>query len=161
MRERIQSSRSIRYEKLAIRFLVNSSFVLQAFFRPEEKSSVLFDFLRETFSSEIFNDKDFYLYTRPPKVVLSDLNKTLSSYDLAPASFVYLAHRKISPIKLELPENLAIGTIDEANDLVNKNVFSLVRSQNDSTSNKRPNHSVPIADQQLKDKMKKFFPGKK
>jgi hypothetical protein len=117
MRDRTQSARSMTYEQIAIRLIVNSRHILQGLFHPEEPTSRLVDFARANLICPHIGQPEFYLYTSPPRVILSDLRKPLSMYDLAPAAFVYLGHRTVSPLNVQLASNIPIRTIDEANQL--------------------------------------------
>jgi hypothetical protein len=179
MRERAQSARTVGYEHIAIRLVVNSNHILQGLFYPEETISNLIEFVRTNLICPHLRQSDFYLYTSPPRVVLSDLNKSLSAYDLIPAAYIYLGHRKVSPLVIQLASNISIGTIDQANQIVTQYVFNRTRSINEdekkvnydkqpttetNTSN-RPTKRHPPAgnmdDKHLRDKLSKFLPGKK
>jgi hypothetical protein len=167
------------YEQIAIRLVVNSRYILQALFRPEEPVSRLVDFARTTLICPHIRQTDFYLYTSPPRVILSDLRKPLSAYDLAPAAFVYLGHRTVSPLDVQLASNIPIRTIDEANQLAAQYVFSRSRPmserQHSALYNERPTSATSlitrpkprnppastIDDKQLREKFRKFLPGKK
>jgi len=181
MRDRVHSARNMVYEQIAIRFVINSRYILQGLFRPEEPLSRLVDFARTNLICRHIEEKDFYLYTSPPRVVLSDLRKPLSAYDLAPAAFVYLGHRTVSPLDVQLASNIPIRSIDEANQLAAQYVFNRARPMNErerersTLYNERPasatsliNRPTPrnptanhIDDKQLRDKLRKFIPGKK
>ncbi|CAF1280871.1 unnamed protein product [Adineta ricciae] len=167
MRERAQSARANSYQHIAIRLVVNSSLVLQGLFYPQETVASLLEFVQANLICPQLNQAEFYLYTSPPRVVLSNLTKSLSSYDLIPAAYVYLGHRKVSPLSVELASNVPIGTIDEANQLVAQYVFN--RSQalgvEDANATNRPvKRNTPMNnmdDKQIRDKLSKFLPGKK
>jgi hypothetical protein len=182
MRERVQSTRTVNYEHLAIRFVINSTFILQGLFYSNEPISHLVDFIRANVRCSHVQHVDFYLYTSPPRLILSDLTKSLLAYDLAPAAYVYLGHRKVSPLTVELASTIRIGTIDEANRLVTEFVFNRSRpmaadqvelssserpmsttttTSNSSSSVKRNTSTILADDEQLKDKLRKFLPGKK
>lgn len=179
MRDRVQSARAIVYEQIAIRLVINSRYVLQGLFRPEEPALRLIDFARTTLVCSHIGEKDFYFYTSPPRVVLSDLRKPFSAYDLAPAAFVYLGHRTISPLKVELSSNVPVRTIDEANQLAAQYVFSRSRPasarEQSTLYNDRPMSATSLVtrptprnqptnnvdDKQLREKFRKFLPGKK
>lgn len=179
MRDRAQSARSMVYEQIAIRLVVNSRYILQGLFRPEEPASRLVDFARTNLICRYIGEKDFYLYTSPPRVLISDLRKPLSSYDLSPAAYVYLGHRTISPLDVQLPSNIPIRTIDEANQLATQYVFSRSRPMNErehsTLYNERPTSATSLTarptprnpttsnvdDKQLREKFRKFLPGKK
>ncbi|CAF3929554.1 unnamed protein product [Rotaria magnacalcarata] len=181
MRERAQSARSITYEQIAIRFVVNKRYILQGLFRPEEPVSRLIDFARATLICPQIGQTDFYLYTTPPRAVLSDWRRPLSDYDLAPAAFVHLGHKTVSPLHIEVASNIPIRTIDEANKLAAQYVFSRTRPSIDrervrsALYNERPTTSASLTsrptprnpinsnidDKTLRDKLRKFLPGKK
>jgi hypothetical protein len=179
MRDRAQSARSMVYEQIAIRLVVNSRYILQGLFHPEEPVSRLVDFARTTLVCPHIGQKEFYLYTSPPRVVLSDLRKPLSAYDLAPAAFVYLGHRTVSPLDVQLASNIPIRTIDEANQLVTQYVFSRSRPmkerEHNTLYNERPTSATSLVtrptprnppastmdDKRLREKLRKFLPGKK
>jgi hypothetical protein len=169
MRERAQSARNNAYKHIAIRLVVNSNIILQGLFYPQEPLSNLIQFARTNLVSPQIEQSDFYLYTSPPRVVLSDLKKPLSAYDLAPASYVYLGHRTISPLIIQLSPNIPIETIDNASEIVTRHVFNRTRSMNEeegsSTETNRPTKRNTtgnnVDNQQLRDKMRKFLPGKK
>jgi hypothetical protein len=169
MRER---TRNIAYDYIAIRLVINSNNILQGLFYPEEPISNLIEFARTNLICPQLEKSDFYLYTSPPRVVLSDLNKSLSSYDLAPASYVYLGHRTISPLVIQLRPNIPIGTIDEASEIVAQYVFKRTKSINEderlTTETNSGNRSIKrntpvnnVDDKDLRDKLRKFLPGKK
>jgi len=172
MRERAQLARNNAYEYIAIRLVVNSNNILQGLFYPEEPISNLIEFARANLIFPQLGQSDFYLYTSPPRVVLSDLNKSLSAYDLAPASYVYLGHRTVSPLVIQLGPYIPIGTINKASEIVTQYVFNRTTSMNEdesstteSNATNRPtkrNISVNnVDDKQLRDKLSKFLPGKK
>ncbi len=179
MRDRVHSARNMVYEQIAIRFVINSRYILQGLFRPEEPLSRLVDFARTNLICRHIEEKDFYLYTSPPRVVLSDLRKPLSAYDLAPAAFVYLGHRTVSPLNIQLASNIPIRTIDEANQIAAQYVFSRSRPMNEREQstlyNERPMSATSLVtrpkprnqpastidDKQLREKFRKFLPGKK
>jgi hypothetical protein len=181
MRERTQSARHMVYEQIAIRLVVNARCILQGLFRPEEPVSRLIEFARTHLICPQIGQTDFYLYTTPPRVVLSDLRKPLSAYDLAPAAVVHFGHRTISPLNVQLASNIAIRSIDEANQLAAQYVFSRARPMNERERERstlynerpasatslinRPTSRNPTAnhidDKQLRDKLRKFIPGKK
>ncbi|UJR14786.1 hypothetical protein I4U23_001774 [Adineta vaga] len=172
MRERAQSARINAYENIAIRFVVNSNIILQGLFYPNETVANLLEFVRTNLICPQLTQSDFYLYTSPPRVVLSDLTKSLSTYDLIPAAYVYLGHRKVSPLVIELASNIRIGTIDEANQLVTQYVFNRSNSMNvdeksttDTNNTNRPvkrnTTATNLDDKQIRDKLSKFLPGKK
>lgn len=181
MRERAQSTRTIAYEQIAIRFVVNARYILQGLFRPDEPVSRLIDFARANLICPEIGQTDFYLYTSPPRVVLSDLRKPLSAYDLSPAAFVYLGHRKVSPLNVQLATNIPIRTIDEANQLAAQYVFSHTRPttarerERNTLYSERPTSAASLThrttprnttasnidDKTLREKFRKFLPGKK
>ncbi|CAF1240748.1 unnamed protein product [Adineta steineri] len=172
MRERAQSARAVAYKHIVIRFVINSNCVLQGLFYPDEPVSNLLEFARTNLICSQLKQLDFYLYTSPPRVVLSDLKKQLSAYDLIPAAYVYLGHSKVSPLILELASNVRLGTIDEANQIVAQHVFNRTTSMNQddisftetNTNNRSNKRNVPatnLDDKQIRDKLSKFLPGKK
>lgn len=179
MRERAQSARNLTYEQIAIRFMVNSRYILQGLFRPEEPVSRLIDFAQTNLICPHIGQTDFYLYTSPPRVILSDLRKPLLAYDLAPAAFVYLGHRTISPLDVQLSKNVPIRTIEEADQLVTQYVFNRSKPMNtreqSTLYNERPTSATSLVDRptrrnppasniddkQLREKLRKFLPGKK
>ena len=185
MRDRFQSVRTVQYEHVVIRVVCNSHLILQGLFLPHEPVSNLVEFIRRHLRSPHLNESGFYLYTRPPKVILSDSKKTLAAYDLAPAAYVYLAHRTVSPLIVELDSSVPIDTIEKANDLVAKQVYNraqpLVVDEHSATtqstlptrttttmtndptssSSKRVASANSVDNQYLKDKMRKFLPGSK
>lgn len=181
MRERAQSARNITYEQIAIRFVINSRYILQGLFRPEEPVSRLIDFARTNLVCPHIGQSGFYIYTSPPRVVLSDLRQPLSAYDLVPAAFVYLGHRTVSPLNIQLASNIPIRTIEEANQLASQYVFSRSRISSErervrsavhterptsaASLTSRPTPRNPansnIDDKTLREKFRKFLPGKK
>lgn len=166
MRERAQSARQNAYKHIAIRLVVNSNIILQGLFYPNEPLSNLMNFVRTHLVCPQISQADFYLYTSPPRVVLSDLNKSLASYDLAPASYVYLGHRTVSPLVVQLASNIPIESMDKASELVAQYVFNRTASSNEEdTINNRPTkRNTPanaVDDKQLRDKLRKFLPGQK
>lgn len=180
MRDRARSARTMIYEQIAIRLVVNSRYILQGLFRPEEPASRLVDFARTTLKCPYIGDEDFYFYTTLPRIIISDLRKPLSTYDLSPAAYVYFGHRTISPLDIQLTSNVPIRTIDEANQLAAQYVFSRSRPMNEREQstplyNERPTSATsltsrptprnpPISnadDKKLREKFSKFLPGKK
>jgi hypothetical protein len=179
MRERTQSARTVAYEHIAIRFVVNSNNVLQGLFYPDEPVSNLIEFARTNLVCSQLNQPGLYLYTSPPRVVLSDLNKSLSAYDLIPAAYVYLGHRTVSPLVIQLASNISIGTLDQANQIVTQYVFNRTRSMSEDEKNANSNEKLTMEtnsvnrspkrnpptnnmdDKNLRDKFSKFLPGKK
>ncbi|CAF0878902.1 unnamed protein product [Adineta ricciae] len=184
MRERTQSDKYMVYDQIAIRLVVNPRCILQGLFRPEEPLSRLIDFAQTHLICPQIGQEGFYFYTTPPRVVLSDLHKPFSAYDLAPAAFVHLGHRTISPLPVQLVSNMSIRSIDEANQLAAQYVFSRARPMDErererstlyterpstadiaTNATTRPKPRNPTAsnidDKQLRDKLRKFFPGKK
>lgn len=166
MRERIQSARTVHYETIAIRFLINRQYVLQGLFKSSETIVELTEFVRLHLICPQLHQAEFYLYTSPPRQMLSDRTKTLLDYDLAPAAMIYLGHRKVTPLQIELNENLRHGSFHEANEIVKEFVFKCGREMNDdelqAATNKRSmTTKTPVDDEKLKDKFRKFLPGKK
>ena len=122
---------------------------------------------------------NFYLFTSPPRTILSDLNKSLSAYDLVPAAYVYLGHRTVSPLIVQLVPNIRLGSIDEANQIVKQYVFNCTRPKTDNDNNacyneqsttetntadrpiKRNLLTHNIDDKHIRDKLRKFLPGQK
>jgi hypothetical protein len=181
MRDRAQSAHHLVYEQIALRLVVNTRYVLQGLFRPEEPVSRLLEFARTHLICPQIGQPDFYFYTTPPRVVISDMRKPLSTYDLAPAAFVHLGHRTVSPLNVQLASNIPIRSIDEANHLAAQYVFSRSRPMSErerehstlqnerpataTVTTTRPTPRNPTAstmdDKQLRDKLRKFLPGKK
>ena len=179
MRDRDQLSSGLVYEQIAIRFVVNSRYILQGLFRPEEPVSRLVDFARANLICPHLADDDFYLYTSPPRLVLSDLRKPLSAYNLAPAANIHLGHQTVSPLSVQLAPNVLIRTLEEASQLVNHYVFNRARPvtgrEQSTLYNDRPASATsltnrPVArnppnrnldDKQLRDKLRKFLPSRK
>lgn len=168
MRERAQSTRNSAYKYIAIRLVINSNNILQGLFYPEEPISNLIEFARTNLICPQLEQSDFYLYTSPPRVVLSDLKKSVAAYDLAPASYVYLGHRTVSPLNIQLQSNISLGTINEASNIVTQYVFNRTQSTNEdettNNTNRPTKRNTPVNnvdDKQLRDKLRKFLPGKK
>ena len=182
MRERVKSTRTVAYEHIAVRFVVNSTYILQGLFHPNEPVSNLLAFVRSNLVCPQLQQSAFYLYTSPPRVVLAELTKPLVAYDLAPAAYVYLGHRTVSPLQIQLATTVSIGTIERANQLVKQYVFSRTRSMGEDEINsvstarsttaatatgqsqatsKRTTSTAYIDDKQLNEKLRKFLPGKK
>ena len=179
MRHKRQSERTMNYEQVAIRFVVNAKYILQGLFRPEEPVSHLIEFARASLVCSHLNQPEFYLYKSPPRVILSDLQKSLSTYDLAPATFIHLGHRTVSPLVVKLASNIPIGSIYEANQLTAKYVFSRARPMSECQRNALCNARSPSAtslisrpiarnattrnvdDKLLREKFRKFLPGNK
>ncbi|XP_012942287.1 tether containing UBX domain for GLUT4 [Aplysia californica] len=74
------------YDRVVIRIQFPDRLVLQAFFRPRENVSALHAIVKEYLQDK--TDK-FYLYTSPPKTVLSGMATSLAVNHLAPAALVY------------------------------------------------------------------------
>ena len=180
MRYKENSQYGATYEQIAIRFVVNSRHILQGLFRPEEPVFRLLEFVRSNLVCENFRDADFYLYTSQPRVILEDLKKPLSDYDLVPAAFIYLGHRIVSPLNVKLSSSVPIRSLDEANRLVTEYVYKRSKQQDQITPrsvvSERPtsvasvrNHvTTPrksstndLDDKQLREKLKKFLPTRK
>ena len=181
MRDRVKSTRTVAYEHIAVRFVVNSTYVLQGLFHPNEPVSSLLEFVRSNLVCPQLQQSAFYLYTSPPRVVLAELTKPLVAYDLTPAAYVYLGHRTVSPLQIQLATHVHIGTIEQANHLVTQYVFNRTRSMSDEeiqsassvrsttaivtsqsqTTAKRSTSTAYIDDKQLNEKLRKFLPGKK
>ena len=179
MRDRSQSAHNMNYEQIAIRFVVNTQYVLQGLFCPEEPVSRLIEFARTSLVCPHLNQPEFYLYKSPPRVVLSDLQKPLSAYELGPAALIHLGHRTVSSLVVKLASNIPIGSIDEANQLTAKYVFGRARPMSECQYNTLYNErstsatsliSRPRArnitirnvdDKVLREKFRKFLPGNK
>lgn len=181
MRDRARSASTHVYEQIAIRFVVNARYILQGLFRPEEPVSRLIDFARTHLVCPQMAQPDFYLYTTPPRTILSDLKKPLSNYDLIPSAYVHLGHRTISPLNVQLASNVPVKTIDEAKQIVTHYVFNRSRPRGAQEStvlyNERPTsatsmttsrpssartpRTTAVDDKQLREKLKKFLPPRK
>lgn len=179
MRDREQPSSGLVYEQVAIRFVINRRYILQGLFRPEEPVSRLLEFARANLVCPHLAHEDFYLYTSPPRLVLSDLRKPLSAYQLAPAANVHLGHRTVSPLEVQLAPNVPVRTLDEAHQLASHYVFNRARpmtGRDQSTlCNDRPASATSLVDRpvtrnpparniddkQLRDKLRKFLPSRK
>ncbi|XP_031564021.1 tether containing UBX domain for GLUT4-like [Actinia tenebrosa] len=86
MRESRRLQEMYKYEKVVIRVKFPDRLTLQGFFRPQEKVSVLTEFVKSHLEDP---DTAFYLYTTPPKTVLKNQEATLFASQLCPASLVY------------------------------------------------------------------------
>ena len=118
----------MKYTHVVIRIAFKNRLVLQGFFRPKEPVSALYTFVRESFAAENSPaDLDFYLFSTPPKIVLSDMKKSLFEAHLCPATLVYFKNTSDQTplLKKDLIENLT--TLGEANELVRLNVHDQMR----------------------------------
>ncbi len=133
MRELEQDKKAMRYTYIVIRIVFKNRQTLQGLFRPKESVSVLYDFVRESLLSvqsghNTEEDLDFYLFTTPPKVLLSDMKKTLFECQLCPAAMVYFKNKNDTVPKLR-PELLDdVKTVDEADELVHTHVHQQIRN---------------------------------
>ncbi|CAG5129046.1 unnamed protein product, partial [Candidula unifasciata] len=75
-----------QYERIVIRVQFPERLTLQGLFRPREPVSALYAFVKEHLSDP---NETFYLYTAPPKQVLTDKTVSLAASHLAPAALVY------------------------------------------------------------------------
>ncbi|CAF4324454.1 unnamed protein product, partial [Rotaria sordida] len=91
-------------------------------------------------------------------------------------SYVYIGHRTISPLIIQLTPNISIGNINEANQIVTKYVFNHTKLMNEddnsnetlttetNTINRASKRNPPtqnMDDKNLRDKFRKFLPGQK
>lgn len=126
MREIEQDKRAMRYSKVAIRICFKNRQTLQGLFRPKELVAALYKFVQESFTSDNSKeDLDFYLYTSPPKIVVNEMKKTLFDSKLCPASFVYFKNKSDRVPKFKT--DLKMVTLDQAEELVNKEVHQQIR----------------------------------
>lgn len=179
MRDRALGNSSLVYGRCAIRFVISSRYIVQALFRPEEPVDRLIEFVKTYLVCSNFRDNDFYLYTSQPRTILEDQKKTLTDYDLVPAAFVYLGHKK-KTLQIQPSSKVPLRTIDEANRIVSDYVYRRVREDQfqrqasattnrpSSAVNRTPTTQTPrnpssknVDDQHLREKLKKFLPTRK
>ncbi|XP_006814773.1 tether containing UBX domain for GLUT4-like [Saccoglossus kowalevskii] len=75
-----------KYPKVAIRVHFPDRLVLQGLFRPQEPVKSVMEFVKDNLDDK---DMKFYLYTTPPKYVLTKENQSLLEAKLVPAANVY------------------------------------------------------------------------
>lgn len=75
-----------QYDRVIIRIQFPDRLVLQGLFKPRETVIALQKFVKEYLEDKSF---PFYLYTSPPKHVLSDVTQSLIEAKLVPATVVY------------------------------------------------------------------------
>ncbi|CAH8531409.1 unnamed protein product [Schistosoma turkestanicum] len=85
MRREAHRQRYAKYNRAIIQFQWIDNLIIQACFHPNEKVSALYEFISDLHNSTC----NFQLYTSPPKVFLSDRNKTLIEANLVPLSKVF------------------------------------------------------------------------
>ncbi|XP_068762143.1 tether containing UBX domain for GLUT4-like [Montipora capricornis] len=91
MREVREESEMYKYDRVVVRIKFPDRLILQAFFRPMEKVSVV-----EAFVKSHLEDSNikFYLYTTPPRKVLDKQNSTLFENKLYPASVIHFGSQE-------------------------------------------------------------------
>ncbi|PVD37642.1 hypothetical protein C0Q70_00239 [Pomacea canaliculata] len=86
MRQTEMEQRYQHYHSVVLRVQFTDGLVLQGCFRPRETVFALYKFVKENLEDP---NHEFYLYTSPPKRILSDMALSLVEADLAPATVVY------------------------------------------------------------------------
>ena len=132
MRELEQDRKAMRYTHLVIRVVFKDRQTLQGLFRPKEPVSALYHFVREhlSVSENESDDLDFFLFTTPPKCVLSnDAKKNLFEMNLCPAALVYFSNKsdRVPQFKRELCES-GVKSIEEADQIVCTHVHQKIRN---------------------------------
>nr|CDS33624.1 alveolar soft part sarcoma chromosome [Hymenolepis microstoma] len=110
------------FPRCVIRFIWSDNVVLQACFRPLEPVSALYNFIRERLVDQ---GLPFYLFTAPPRVILSKETETLFKSKLHPSAKIYFSV-KSSPskgrdvLKSDLLERIAPESETEARGIASK-----------------------------------------
>jgi tether containing UBX domain for GLUT4 len=126
MREMEQDRKAMKYTQIVVRIAFsNSRLVLQGLFRPKERVSNLYDFVRQFIHSTDAQDLDFYLFTSPPKLILNQMKTTLFESKLCPASLIYFKNK--SERLPQFKDSISIKTLREANEIVYKEVHQKMR----------------------------------
>lgn len=129
LRELEQDKKAMKYPQIVIRISFKDGLILQGLFRPKEKISALYDFVKGSLSQDSSlnsaDDLDFHLYITPPKQVLTDLKKSLFDEHLYPASIVYFKNK--SERTPAFKEATTIRSLQEADELVMKFVHGAMR----------------------------------
>lgn len=126
MRELEQDRKAMKYSKIVIRIVFKNRMVLQGLFRPKEKLSELYKFVRESFASENSDQElDFYLFSSPPKKILNEMKMTLFEADLCPAAIIYF-NNKTDTVPIFRRE-IDLKTLDEAEEIVHIHVHCTIR----------------------------------
>jgi tether containing UBX domain for GLUT4 len=127
LRELDQDKKAMKYTKVVMRVLFKNGLCLQGLFRPKEPLSSLYQFVRDNLSigDNSQDDLDFYLFTAPPKNVLSEMKKNLFELQLCPASFVHYSNKSGNIPNLK--STLTCETVQRANDIVEREVYQGVR----------------------------------
>jgi len=86
LRAQEEKEKERKYPKTLIRVRFPDGFQLQIAFMSKETVSKLYKFVKETLRTP---NREFELYTSPPKKVLSDHSLSLFHAELSPASVVY------------------------------------------------------------------------
>lgn len=128
MRELEQDKKAMRYPYVAIRVCFKDRSFLQGFFRPKELMTALYKFVEDSIKPSGSSEKDFYLYTTPPKQVLKDKKKNLFEHQLWPAAQVYFKNE--SDTVPSFSPDIKFVSMDEAQDMVHTNIHQKVRDVN-------------------------------
>ncbi|CAI2175853.1 2049_t:CDS:10 [Funneliformis geosporum] len=88
IREQEEKSRERKYPKTLIRVRFPDSFQIQMAFLSKETVGQLYEFVRDALRTP---QREFYLYTSPPKNVLLDMSVSLYHAELTPASVIYFS----------------------------------------------------------------------
>lgn len=126
MRELEQDRKAMKYSKIVIRVVFKNRIVLQGLFRPKEKLSELYKFVKESFAAENSDQElDFYLFSSPPKKILNEMKMTLFEADLCPAAIIYFKNKTDTvPI---LKKDINLKTLNEAEEIVQLHVHNAIR----------------------------------
>lgn len=126
MREMEQDRKAMKYTQIVVRIaFANSRLVLQGLFRPKERVSALYDFVRQIIHSTDAQDSDFYLFSSPPKLILNQMKSTLFESKLCPASLIYFKNK--SDRLPQFKDSIQIKSLREANEIVFKEVHQKMR----------------------------------
>ena len=130
MREYQREKQAMKYSKVVIRICFKDRRVLQGLFRPKETIAALYDFVKLALSHENSElEADFYLYSTPPKNILTDMKKSLFDSQLCPAVLIYFKNKSDSVPTFA--SNIKEASLDEANKIVDKEVHQTTRAFDD------------------------------
>lgn len=91
MREVREEAEMYKYDRVVVRIKFPDRLILQAFFRPMEKVSVVEAFVKSHLED---SNIQFYLYTTPPRKVIDKQNSTLFENKLYPASVIHFGSQE-------------------------------------------------------------------
>ncbi|XP_076001897.1 tether containing UBX domain for GLUT4 [Genypterus blacodes] len=140
LRESQMKEKMDRYPKVVLRIQFPDRHVLQGFFRPLETVASVRDFVKSHLEDPRLH---FYLFTTPPKTILSDTSATLFQANLFPGALVYFGSdaQTDSYLKSELRESCVSSL--QANETI---ASCMLRSPEPSFSPMDPEDPLPPAE---------------